>query len=169
MSLRYDSGFFAEGERFLSFWHRQKAVFCFGAPRIYPQNRVNPFIITDRKNRPFGVWKGGNKKASFKRRLLVTPEGLEPSPHWLRVNCSTNWATESWCLFVSELRVQSYDNFWNLQKKSAFFSKKVHFLSFFLIFRLLVPLFCAFLVRNSDKPKLVIRSYEPQTLMTDLG
>ena len=135
---------------------RQKAVFyvfCFGAPSIYPQNCVNPFFITDRKNRPFGVWEGvgGNKKASFERRLLVTPEGLEPSTHWLRVNCSTNWATESWCLFVSELRVQSYDNFWNLQKKSAFFSKKVHFLSFFLFFRLLVPLFCAFLVRNSDK------------------
>ena len=39
-------------------------VFCFGAPSIYPQNCVNPFFITDRKNRPFGVWEGvgGNKK-----------------------------------------------------------------------------------------------------------
>ncbi len=78
--------FFAEGERFLSFWRRQKAVFyvfCFGAPSIYPQNCVNPFFITDRKNRPFGLWEGvgGNKKASFERRLLVTPEGLEPSTH----------------------------------------------------------------------------------------
>ena len=59
---------FAEGERFLSFWHRQKAVFyvfCFGAPSIYSQNRVSPFFITDRKNRPFGVWEGvgGNKKS----------------------------------------------------------------------------------------------------------
>ena len=80
-----------------------------------------------------GGW-GGNKKASFERRLLVTPEGLEPSTHWLRVNCSTNWATESWCLFVSELRVQSYDNFWNLQKKSAFFSKKSAFFVVFLDF-----------------------------------
>ena len=26
---------------------------------------------------------------------VVTPEGLEPSTHWLRVSCSTNWATES--------------------------------------------------------------------------
>ena len=52
-------------------------------PSIYPQNCVNPFFITDRKNRPFGVWEGvgGNKKASFERRLLVTPEGLEPSTH----------------------------------------------------------------------------------------
>ena len=25
----------------------------------------------------------------------MTREGLEPSTHWLRVNCSTNWATES--------------------------------------------------------------------------
>ena len=71
MSLRYDSGFFAEGERFLSFLHRQKAVFyvfCFGAPSIYPQNRVNPFFVTDRKNRPFGVWEGvgGIKKPPFK-------------------------------------------------------------------------------------------------------
>ena len=27
-------------------------------PSIYPQNCVNPFFITDRKNRPFGVWEG---------------------------------------------------------------------------------------------------------------
>ena len=80
--------FFAEGEWFLSFWRRQKAVFyvfCFGAPSIYSQNCVNPFFITDRKNRPFGLWYVGGvgeiKKASFERRLLVTPEGLEPSTH----------------------------------------------------------------------------------------
>ena len=90
VSRPYPVWFFAEGERFLSFWRRQKAVFyvfCFGAPSIYPQNCVNPFFITDRKNRPlglsFGLWEGVGeiKKASFKRRLLVTPEGLEPSTH----------------------------------------------------------------------------------------
>ena len=58
-------------------------VFVSVSPSIYSQNRVNPFFIIDRKNRPFGVWEGvgGNKKASFERRLLVTPEGLEPSTH----------------------------------------------------------------------------------------
>ena len=33
-------------------------VFCFGAPSIYSQNRVNRFFIADRKNRSFGVWEG---------------------------------------------------------------------------------------------------------------
>ena len=34
---------------------------------------------------------------------LVTPERLELSTHWLRVSCSTNWATESciWKAFLS--------------------------------------------------------------------
>ena len=38
---------------------------------------------------------------SYKKRedenlpFSVTPEGLEPSTQWLRVICSTNWATES--------------------------------------------------------------------------
>ena len=81
MSLRYDSpkasGFYPFGIAKRLFF----MFFCFGAPIIYSQNRVNPFFITDRKNRPFGVWEGGNKKASFERRLLVTPEGLEPSTH----------------------------------------------------------------------------------------
>ena len=27
--------------------------------------------------------------------LYVSPEGLEPSTHWLRVSCSTNWARET--------------------------------------------------------------------------
>ena len=56
---------------------RQKAVFyvfCFGAPSIYPLNRVNPFFITDRKNRPFGVW-GENKKASFAKEAFGDPGG----------------------------------------------------------------------------------------------
>ena len=71
-------GFFAEGERFLSFWHRQKAVFyvfCFGVLSIYPLNRVNPFFITDRKNRPFGVWKGGNKKSLLWKEAFGDPGG----------------------------------------------------------------------------------------------
>ena len=67
-------------------FRRRRAVFYVFVsvpPSIYPQNRVNPFFITDRKNRPFGVWEGvgGIKKASLERRLLVTPEGLEPSTH----------------------------------------------------------------------------------------
>ena len=32
---------------------------------------------------------------------FVTPEGLEPSTHWLRVSCSTNWATESLLRFAT--------------------------------------------------------------------
>ncbi len=35
------------------------------SPSIYPLNRVNPFFITDRKNRPFGVW-GEIKKPPLK-------------------------------------------------------------------------------------------------------
>ena len=110
-------------------WHRRKAVFyvfCFSAPPVFILWTFFWFVfwhMQTERTVPLVCGKGwgGIKKASFERRLLVTPEGLEPSTHWLRVNCSTNWATESWCLFVSELRVQSYDNFWNLQKKSAFF------------------------------------------------
>lgn len=35
---------------------------------------------------------------------FVTPEGLEPSTQWLRVICSTNWATESCCFGSRSLR-----------------------------------------------------------------
>ena len=132
-------GFFAEGEWFLSFWHRQKAVFLcflFQCPQYLSSEPCQPFLY-NRPKEP-SLWfvggGGGIKKASFERRLLVTPEGLEPSTHWLRVNCSTNWATESWCLFVSELRVQSYDIFWNLQKKICVFFKKSAFFVVFLVF-----------------------------------
>ena len=64
---------------------RQKAVFyvfCFGAPSIYPQNRVNPFFITDRKNRPFGVWEGVGeiKKPPLKGGFWWPRRGSNPRP-----------------------------------------------------------------------------------------
>ena len=51
---------------------------------------------------------GANEKAvaDFGLQPLVyqvTPERLELSTHWLRVNCSTNWATES-VLFLAAQR-----------------------------------------------------------------
>ena len=51
--------------------------FCFSPPSIYSQNHVNPFFITDRKNRPFGVWErvGEIKKASFAKEAFGDPGG----------------------------------------------------------------------------------------------
>ena len=52
------TGFFRRRRAVFILLACQKAVFyvfCFGAPSIYSQNRVSPFFVTDRKNRPFGL------------------------------------------------------------------------------------------------------------------
>ncbi len=56
----------------------------------------------------------------------VTPERLELSTHWLRVSCSTNWATES-CFIerFSQLRCKGKAYFWFHQIFWKYFYKNL--------------------------------------------
>ena len=59
---------------------------------------------------------------------LVTPVGLEPTTQWLRVICSTNWATESCALgYQPRLRLQNYFFFPFLPNFSALFFEVFYF------------------------------------------
>ena len=70
------SGFYPFGIAKRMFFY----VFCFGVPQYLSTEPCQPFLY-NRPKEPSLWCVGGNKKASFERRLLVTPEGLEPSTH----------------------------------------------------------------------------------------
>ena len=72
-------------------------------------------------------------------RFLVTPwfsfvssEGLEPSTHWLRVSCSTNWARKTLLfeIFIFASTKRAY-HLYSFLKKALFFKSGCKGIAFF--------------------------------------
>ena len=61
-------------------------------------------------------------------RPLVTPVGLEPTTHWLRINCSASWATESTAHSFPNCDCKGTTFFWITNTIPVFFQKNLHFL-----------------------------------------
>ena len=112
---------------------------------------------------------GGNKKASFAKEAFGDPGGartLDPL-----IKSQLLYQLSYGVIMFIRFRIASAKlrQFLKPAKKICVFFKKSAFFVVFLDFSPSGTLFLAFLVRNSDKPKSVIRPYEPQTRMTDLG
>ena len=134
MSLRYDSpkasGFYPFGIAKRLFF----MFFCFGAPIIYSQNRVNPFFITDRKNRPFGVWEGGNKKASFAKEAFGDPGGARTLDPLIKSQLLYQLSYGVMMFIRFRIASAKLRQFLKPAKKICVFFKKSAFFVVFLVF-----------------------------------
>ena len=85
---------------------------------IYPiQHYIHPFLHSPSIQR--NHLKG--KRSWITSEPFVHPQGLEPWTHWLRVNCSTNWAKSA---SPFQLRCKGTSLFWTCKFFFSFFSKK---------------------------------------------
>ena len=121
--------------------------FCFGAPSIYPQNCVNPFFITDRKNRPFGLGEGvgGNKKSLLWKEAFGDPGGARTLDPLIKSQLLYQLSYGVMMFIRSRIASAKLRQFLKPAKKICVFFKKSAFFVVFLDFSPSgVPVLCIF-------------------------